>query len=273
MKPNYFRMAVAYFVLTILALLVLIPIAAGALTAFKPSGIWVSSPPVWIFKPTLDNFKTILIERTQYMQLRNSLIISSGAVLVSLILGVPAAYALARFKFKGSSQLLGWLISLRMIPPIVVALPAFVLFRNVKLTDTHVGLILMYLTFSIPLVIWIMRGYFFELSPAIEECAMVFGCNRINALRRVVLPLVIPGIVATALLVFIFCWNEYLMALILSGRDTQTLPVAAATYVTRVEVEWGNLFAMNLIIMTPIVILAAIFQRQLVRGLTFGMIE
>ncbi len=273
MRQNILRMTISYVILILLSLSILIPLGAGAITAFKPEGLWVSTPPVWIFKPTLANFKTILIERGQYKNLINSLIIASGSVVIALLVGMPAAYALARFKFKGSSQLLSWLISLRMIPPIVVVLPVYIIFSRLGLMNKHLGLILMNLTFSIPLAIWIMRGYFFDIPAAMEECAMVFGCNRLQALQKVVLPFVLPGIVATTMLIFIFCWNEYIMALILSGKDTQTLTVAAATYITRVRVEWGLLFSMNLIIMTPIIILSAVFQKQLVRGLTFGMIE
>jgi multiple sugar transport system permease protein len=273
MKSNTFRMTISYIVLTILSIIILVPLVAGAITAFKPQGIWVSSPPVWIFKPTLENFKIIFFDREQSADLLHSIIIATGAVVIALIIGLPAAYGLARFKFKGSSQLLSWLISLRMIPPIVVLLPIYMIFSGMRLVNTYTSLIVMDLTFAIPLVIWIMRGYFIEIPPSMEECAMVFGCRRLDALRRVVFPFVLSGIIATAIILFIFCWNEYLIALVLSGRDTETLTVAAATYVSEVQVEWGLLFAMNLIIMTPIIILTAIFQRQLVRGLTFGMID
>jgi len=273
MKPNLFRMTLSYIILILLSICILVPLVAGALTAFKPEEIWISSPPVWVFKPTLENFRTILIDRDQAKNLKNSLIVATGAVVIALLVGVPAAYALARFRFKGSSGLLSWLISLRMIPPIVVLLPVYFIFARLHLINSYLSMILMDLTFSIPLVIWIMRGYFVEIPAAMEECAMVFGCRRMGAIRRVVLPFVFSGIIATGIILFIFCWNEYLMALVLAGRDTETLPMAAATYVNDVMVEWGLLFAMNLIIMAPIIILTAIFQRQLVRGLTFGMIE
>ncbi|MCL4251592.1 MAG: carbohydrate ABC transporter permease [Anaerolineae bacterium] len=263
----------AYVILGILALLIVIPLIAGALTAFKPQIIWVSSPPIWIFQPTLENFEFVFIQRQNLLHLRNSLIIATGSVTIALILGVPAAYALARFRFRGSKGLLQWLISLRMIPPIVVALPFYVLFQTFDLRGTHFGLILAYLTFLIPLVIWMMRGYFVEIPSAMEESAMVEGYSRLQALRKVVLPVVTPGIIATALLNFIFAWNEYFLALILGGRDTSTLPVAAATYVGRARVEWGNLFAVNLIIMLPVIILTIILRRQLVKGLALGLVE
>jgi multiple sugar transport system permease protein len=273
MRTSLTVRVVSYIILVMLAVLVLVPIVAGAVTAFKPQIIWVSSPPVWTFTPTLENFEYVLVTRENLLQLRNSLIIASGTVLVALLLGMPAAYALARFRFRGSKSLLQWLISLRMIPPIVVGLPFFILLRAVGLRDTFFGLILVYLTFSIPLVIWMMRGYFAEMPSTMEESAMVEGCSRLDALRRVVLPSVTPGIVATALLNFIFAWNEYFLALLLTGRNTSTLPIVAATYLGRVRVEWGNLFAVNLIIMIPVILLTVILRRQLVKGLTFGIID
>jgi multiple sugar transport system permease protein len=273
MTHSFTQRTLSYAILTILAALIVVPIVASVLTAFKPQIIWVSSPPVWVFEPTLENFEYVLITRENINHLRNSLIIASGTVIGALALGVPAAYALARFRFRGSKGLLQWLISLRMIPPIVVALPFFILFRTLGLRNSPFGMILAYLTFTIPLVIWMMRGYFVELPAAMEESAMVEGCSRLEALRRVVLPVVLPGMIATALLTFIFAWNEFFLALILSGRDTNTLPMAAATYVGRARVEWGNLFAINLIIMLPVIILTMVLRRQLVKGLTFGIVN
>lgn len=264
---------IIYGIFIIMALLVLIPLIASILTAFKPQIIWVSSPPTWTFTPTLENFRFVLIQRQNTLHLRNSLIIASGSVAIAMLVGVPAAYALARFRFRGSKALLQWLISLRMIPPIVVALPFYMLFRTFDLRNTHIGMILAYLTFLIPLVIWMMRGYFVEIPSAMEECAMVEGHSRLGALRKVVLPVALPGMVATALLNFIFAWNEYFLALILAGRNTSTLPVAAATYVGRARVEWGNLFAINLIIMVPVIILTLILRRQLVKGLSLGTVD
>ena len=273
MKSHYLTKALAYIVLSLLAVFALVPIVAGAITAVKPALIWVASPPVWTFTPTLANFQHVLGHMGHLNNLRNSIIVATSTVLIALLLGAPAAYAFTRFTFKGSQPLLSWLISLRMIPPIVVGLPFYFLFYTLGLKDTYAGVILAYLSFSIPLAIWIMRGYFAELPPDMEESAMVDGCGRLDALRRVVLPQILPGIVATGLLVFIFAWNEFLLALILTGRDTQTLPVAAGTYVGRVQVQWGYLFATNMIIMVPVIVLAIVLQRHLVRGLSFGMID
>jgi len=272
-KPNYPRLVLSYFLLTVLAIIALVPIILGALTAFKPKLIWVARPPVWMFTPTLENFRYILLSEGHLQNLISSLIVSIGSVSIALMAGIPAAYAFARFKFRGSQGLMTWLISLRMIPPVVVGIPFYVVFYQIGLRNTHTGLILAYLSFLIPLVIWIMRGYFVDLPSAMEESAMVDGCGRLEALRRVVLPVVAPGIMATGLLVFIFAWSEYMLAVMLSGRETETLPVAAAKYVGLAEVAWGNVFAINLVIMIPIIILALLLQRQLLRGLTFGLLQ
>ncbi len=269
---RHWSTALAYLIVTLVSIMVLIPILAGFVTAFKPGPIQITSPPVWFFLPTLDNFERVLFAKKGLLNLRNSIIVTVLSISVSLLVGVPAAYSLARLRMRGRQQLLGWIISLRMIPPVVVALPFFVLIDRMKLYDTYIGLSLTYLSFSIPMIIWIMRGYFAR-TPQLEESAMVDGCSRLQAVVRVLLPVVMPGLAATALLVAMVAWNEYMLALILTGRNTATLPIGAVTYVTRVRVEWGELFAMNLIIAAPVLLLAATLRRHLVRGLTFGLFE
>lgn len=263
----------AYVIIIIATGLAIVPIIAGFVTAFKPGPIQIASPPVWIFEPTLANFHRVLFEKNNIHNLINSVIITVSAVGASLLVGIPAAYSLARLPMQGSRFVLSWIISLRMIPPVVVAVPFFVLFQTLDLYDTHLAVALAYLTFCIPLTVWILRGYFADIPRGLEESAMVDGCTRLQALRRVVLPVVMPGIIATALLVLMFAWNEYLLALILTGRNAQTLPVAAARYITRTRVAWGELFAANTLIAVPVIALAFALQRHLVRGLSFGMIE
>jgi multiple sugar transport system permease protein len=263
----------AYLVVILATGVTVVPILAGFVTAFKPGTIEIASPPVWVFEPTLDNFRRILFEKQNLSNLINSAIVTTLAVSISLLVGVPAAYALGRFHMRGRQQLLSWIISLRMIPPVVVAVPFFILFQSFGLYDSYLSLTLAYLSFCIPMVIWIMRGYFAEIPSQLEESAMVDGCSRLGAMRRVLLPVMVPGIVATALLVVMIAWNEYLLALILTGGSVQTMPVAAARYITRTRVEWGQLFAANMLIAVPVLVLAFALQKQLVRGLTFGMIE
>ncbi|MCL5985486.1 MAG: carbohydrate ABC transporter permease [Actinobacteria bacterium] len=263
---------VIYLILSLLTLLALVPILAGFITAFKPQSVAVAAPPVWVFQPTIENFRVVLVERANARNLLNSVILSSSAVFISLLVGFPAAYALSRFRIRGSKGLLSWIISLRMIPPVVVALPFFIILRSVKMIDTYHGLILVYLSIGIPLVIWMMRGYLVSVPRDVEDSAMVDGCNRLQALWRVVLPMVKTGIIATGLLTLIFIWNDYLMALILTGGTTRTMPVAAAAYITRTNIRWGELFAAEMLIALPVIIIVVILRKHLVRGFTFGMI-
>lgn len=266
-------LVVTYAVLFSFVLVTLVPIIAGCLTAFKPGVIQMASPPVWIFQPTLNNFYTVLVKKQNALNLFNSTIISSLAVLISLLVGIPAAYALTRFHIRGERYLLSWIISLRMIPPVIVILPFFVIFQQLGLYDTHLSLTLTYLSICIPLVIWMMRGYMADIPREIEEAAMVDGCNRLQALIRVVLPTMTTGIVATGLLALIFAWNDYIMAFILTGRRSRTMTVAVAGYITRTRIQWGELFAAEMLIIVPVVIVAILLRKHLVRGFTFGMVS
>ena len=273
MKRHPLQVILAYLIVIPVAAVAVLPVAAGFITAFKPGPIQIASPPVWVFQPTLENFRRILIEKKNLSNLINSLIITASAAGIALLVGIPAAYSLARLRIHRRRFILLWIVSLRMIPPVVVAVPFFVLFQQLGLYDTHLALVLAYLTFCIPITIWIMRGYFAEIPRNLEESAMVDGCTRLGALWRVVLPVMVPGLAATALLVLMIAWNEYLLALILTGRDAQTMPVAAARYITRTRVEWGELFAANVLISTPVIALALLLQKHLVRGFTFGMMK
>ena len=271
-KTSYIKIILIYLILIVASSFFILPMLAAFVTAFKPGPIQMSSPPIWIFEPTILNFEKVLFGKGGIYNLINSLIVTFFAVTISMCIGVPAAYSLARLEMRGRKQLLAWIISLRMIPPVVVALPFFVIITKTGLYDTYIGLIITYLTFSIPMVIWIMRGYFSK-TPKLEEAAMIDGCSRLQALRKVLLPVAMPGLAATSLLVAMVAWNEYMLALILTGRNTATLPIATLRYVTRIRVEWGELFAMNLIIAVPVLLIAIIIRKHLVSGLTFGLVE
>lgn len=272
-EKETFTVIMAYIVIILFSLISIIPFITGLITAFKPETIQIASPPVWVFEPTLSNYERILFTKGNLYNLMNSFIVTFFNIIISLVVGIPAAYALARFNLKGSGALLSWIISLRMIPPVVVAIPFFSLVQTFNVYDTYIGLTLSYMCFSIPMVIWIMRGFCVEIPKELEESAMMDGCSRLYAIYKIVLPLLLPGIVATTLLVVMVIWNEYLIALILTGREAQTLPVSTARFITRVRIEWGSLFAANSLIVIPILILAISIQKHLVRGLTFGTVK
>jgi multiple sugar transport system permease protein len=230
-------------------------------------------PPVFTFQPTFEHYREIFTEGVVTKGLRNSLIVASLSTLLALLVGTPAAYAMARFDFRGKASLWFWIISNRFISPIVVALPFFLLARDLALLDSHLVLILTYLTFNIPLVIWLCIDQFRAIPREIDQAAMVDGANQWQALRTVVLPLAIPGLVVAAILCFVFSWNEFLFALVLTRAEAKTAPVEAANFMTGFGVRWGAMMATGTLIVLPVVIFAAIVSRHLVRGLTMGAVK
>ena len=259
--------------IVLLAIFILVPIYWMVSTSIKTGNQTFAMPPVFVFQPTFEHYREIFTEGVVSKGLRNSLIVASLSTLLALLVGTPAAYAMARFDFRGKASLWFWIISNRFISPIVVALPFFLLARDLALLDSHLVLILTYLTFNIPLVIWLCIDQFRAIPRDIDQAAMVDGANQWQALRTVVLPLAIPGLVVAAILCFVFSWNEFLFALVLTRAEAKTAPVEAANFMTGFGVRWGAMMATGTLIVLPVVIFAAIVSRHLVRGLTMGAVK
>jgi multiple sugar transport system permease protein len=205
--------------------------------------------------------------------IQNSAIAAVSSTAVAVIFGAPAAYTLARFRFKARSNLAFWILSLRMTPPIAAIIPLFILLRTFQLLDTLQGLILVYTTFNLPFVIWLMRGFFEDLPIELEESAMVEGCSRYGAFFRVALVLASPGLAAAAIFTFLFTWNEFLFALILTGTSARTMPVAVQLFMRETGIDWGHMCAAAVVMMVPMLIFTLFIKRYLVRGLTFGAVK
>ena len=259
--------------IVVLAIFILVPIYWMVSTSIKTGNQTFAMPPVFVFQPTFEHYREVFAEGAVTKGLRNSLIVASLSTLLALLLGTPAAYAMARFDFRGKASLWFWIISNRFISPIVVALPFFLLARDLSLLDSHWVLILTYLTFNIPLVIWLCIDQFRAIPRDIDQAAMVDGANQWQALRTVVLPLAIPGLVVAAILCFVFSWNEFLFALVLTRAEAKTAPVEAANFMTGFGVRWGPMMATGTLIVLPVVIFAALVSRHLVRGLTMGAVK
>lgn len=233
------------------------------------------------FSPTLDNFATVLTNRgTQLTSvdyksaLLTSVINCAGAVLVSLIIGIPAAYAAGRWKFKGSDGLMFQMLSFRFAPELMVVVPLFVIYNQIGLFDTKVGMIWVLQLVTMPLVVWILRSYFQDLPEDLEQAALLDGYTRRRAFVMVALPLVRPGIAAAALLAFIFAWNSYVFPLILSDTNASTVTVAITKFLGGGGQAYYNLTAAAAIIgALPPLVLALTIQRYLVRGLSFGAVK
>lgn len=260
-------------VLIVLAIVIIFPVWFMATTALKTTRETFAIPPAIFFWPTFDHFAQIFADGAVVGALTNSLIVASGSTLLALILGAPAAYALARVDFKGKSALWFWFISNRFISPIVVAIPFFLLMRNVGLIDSQAGLILVYLIFNVPLVIWLCTDHFRAVPAELDDAAYVDGAGPYRTFVTVVLPLAAPGIAVAAILSFVFSWNEFIFALVLTRSDAVTAPVEAAGFMTGYGVQWGPMMATGTLIVLPVVVFAALASRHLVHGLTMGSVR
>jgi multiple sugar transport system permease protein len=248
------------------------PVLWIAMTAFKSQREVFSFPPVFIPEQIdLRHFRAILAG-TGGRALQDSFAVASMATGLSLLVGVPASYALSRFRIGGDHLPL-WILSIRMFPPVVAAIPLFLLYRRIGIIDTYLGLTLAYLTFNVPFVVWMMKGFFDDLPSELEDAARVDGANRWQAFTRIALPLSVPGLVSTALLCFVFAWNEFLLALFLTRTNVVTLPVALSSLVGGHLTLWGQIGALAVVAILPVVILAVVLQRFVVRGLTLGAVK
>jgi len=186
---------------------------------------------------------------------------------------VPTAYVLARHHFKGRADYDFWILSTRMAPPVAMLIPFFILYRGLNLQDTHLGLIVAHVAQNLAIIIWVMKGFFGDLPAELEEASLVDGGGPWQAFRSIMLPLALPGIGATAILAFLFSWNEFLFALVLTNNDARTAPVGLQAFIGYQEVQWGALSASATVMLLPVVVVLVLFQRQIVRGLTFGAVR
>jgi len=262
-----------YLAVILAVILSLAPILYLFITSFKPGELTFAVPPVWIFKPTLQNYRDVFAGGAFTKYFFNSFIVAASTTLIALVLGSFAGYGFARYPFRGNYSLrLGSLLP-QMLPPITIIVPLYVLFNSLKLIDTQWALIVSYLTFSIPLSIWMATGFFADVPVELEESAMIDGCTRLGAFFRISIPIAAPGLAATAILSFIYCWNEFLYAVILTGRDARTLPVTITSFMTNKAILWGRIAASGSLVLLPVLIFAIIAQRYLVRGLSRGAVK
>jgi multiple sugar transport system permease protein len=248
------------------------PIVWTVITALKPTELISSHPIVWIFKPTLDHFRVIFLQNNILNPLLNSTIIAVVSTLGVLVTAAPASYALSRFRVPFGAQIASYFLSARMAPPVTVVLPLFLLFRSFNLIDTHAALISAYVAVNMPFAVWMLKGFFDEIPKELDEAALLDGCSRFHAFVRIVLPLTAPGLAATAIISFIFSWNEFLFAILLTNYHARTLPVAASAMMTDRMVLWGELCATAIVIYLPVVIFALVVRKYLIKGFTFGAV-
>ncbi len=239
-------------------------------SSFKTHAEIVASPPVWLFVPTLDNYKNVFIDQDFGKFLWNSSVIAVGSTLLSLMIGLPAAYSISRYK----QRTIGVFILLaRVMPGISFLIPWFILFSKLGMIDTFASLIASHMMVGLPLIVWIMINYFDNFPRELEEAAQVDGCTLHGAFFRIVLPLAGPGILTASTLSFLFSWNNFMFSLVLSAQNTKTLPIAIFNFVSYAEVGWGNVMAAAVVIIAPAIVLTMLFQRYVIKGLTAGAVK
>jgi multiple sugar transport system permease protein len=268
----------------IVSLIYFFPVLWIVLTAFKTHNDALAVPPVWFFTPTLENFVQVFSRSytagaeavsTGFDRFfLNSIVVSAASVLIALVLGTLAAYGFSRFPLKGNDTYLFIILTTRMMPAIVVIIPIFLMFQVVGLSGTHAGIILLYTAFNLPFTIWMMKSFFDELSRDVEDAARMDGSSETGLFFRICLPQVRAGIAATAVFGLILTWNEFLFALLLTGIETRTVPVAMVqTLGGDMGVRWGLLAAVETLFLIPVVLVVFFLQGHLLRGVTFGTIK
>ena len=240
--------------------------------SFKTNDLILQFPPALIFTPTPQNY-TSLLHGAFAASFVNSLMSASFSTVLALLLGVPAAYALSRWAGRGRQALSFAILMARMAPPIAFTIPFFLFYRWIGLLDTVTGLVLVYTSFNLPLVIWMMQPFFETVPPSLAEAALVDGASTRVVFLQIVLPMVTPGIAATAILCFLYAWNDFFFALILTRTDARTAPVAVVNFMNYEGWEWGKIAAGGSLVMAPVLLFSMLVRRYLVSGLTAGAVK
>ncbi|MCX5919032.1 MAG: carbohydrate ABC transporter permease [Deltaproteobacteria bacterium] len=257
----------------ILGFLYLVPVIVLFLTSFKTQIQIMEKGFNWFFMPTLMNYSNVLLEQGFLRYMTNSLIVGLVSTFVTLLIGGFASYALVRFNFFGKGTISFGTLLLRMIPPAVLVVPIYVLWSYFGLSDTLLGLIIIYVGLNLPFTIWVLISFISDVPVELEEAAVVDGCGPWRIFFTVILPLIKPGLAAAAIFTFRIAWNEFILALVLTNRITRTLPVATTIYLTDTGVEWGNITAMGTLVALPAIIFTFIAAKQLIAGLTAGAVK
>jgi multiple sugar transport system permease protein len=248
------------------------PIVWSVLNSFKTEQDVLAYPPKLIFSPTLAAYRDVLFGSSSILpNLWSSFVISVGTTVITIVLAVPAAYALARMRGK---RLAGfYVLATQMLPPVGIIIPYFLVLRNIGWIDTYQGMILIYLSFSLPFAVWLMVSYFEEIPLEMEEAAYLDGASRLRALWRIIIPQVQGGIAVTVVFVFLNAWNEFLFAVVLSGNTVRPVTIAMFNFVSVEQTLWAKLAAVSVLAMLPVIVLGVVAQKNIVKGLTVGAVK
>ncbi len=269
------RQKIFVYLLIALTLVVFVgPIIWFIMLAFRAPGDTYSNPPTFLFKPTFESFYVTFINPgNNAAQLRNSLIVSTGTIMLSLPFSLAAAYSLSRYRIRNKRFVMMWYISLLMAPPIVFIIPYFILMTWIGWAGTYQAMIVLLQTITIPFSVWLLKSFLDEMPVELEEAALVDGASRLQAFLRITLPLALPGIIVTSIFAFVFSWNNVLFPLVLSKQATATLPVGAISFFASTGIYWNQIAATAVVTMLPPMVIFLVLGRYVVRGLTFGAVK
>jgi multiple sugar transport system permease protein len=263
-----------WFLIALISLYCLGPFIWQAITSLKSAVDLASLPPLLPESPTVVNYISIFEEHPFLRIILNSLIVASSSTLLSLFVGSLAAFSLAKLPIRGKGIFLAFVLSVSMFPPIATVSPLYLIIKTLGLRDTLVALIITYTTFTLPLTIWVLTNFFKQIPNEIYLAARVDGCTRFQIFYKIFIPLAAPGLFATAILVFIFSWNEFLLALTFTSTvQSRTIPVGIALFPGIHEVPWGEIAAASVVVTVPVVALVFLFQKRIVEGLTMGALK
>ena len=262
-----------YTVLTVLAVLCVLPILIIFATSLRQQVQIFAEPLNFIFMPTLENYRAVLEEDKLDRYLWNSLFVGIVSTVITLVLGCMAAYGLARFRFPGRQAVAYTTLLLRTVPLAVLAIPVFMIWNQWQLVNSLWGLVLLYVAVNLPFTIWLLYGFVLQVPVELEEAAAIDGCGPIRIFTKVLLPLMAPGLAAASIFTFRIAWNEFILALVLTDRQTRTLPVAASLFITDLGVDWGKVMAIASLIAIPPLIFTFVAARQIISGLTAGAVK
>lgn len=262
-----------YVTVCFLAAISLFPIFILVTTSVKTRVQAFSIPPVWLFFPTLQNYLHVLFRENFLRFFLNSIVVALFSTLFSILLGALAAYALARFRFMGKGVVSISTLLLRMVPPVVLVIPMFVLWSRFGIINTRIGLIMAYVALNLPFTIWVLHSFIAEIPVELEEAAVLDGCSELGIFLRIIVPLIAPGIAAASIFTFRIAWNEFILSLVLTNRFTRTLPVAVSLFLTDYGIEWGRITAIGTVIAIPAFVFTFVTARGLIKGLTAGAVK
>ena len=254
----------------VLVLFFLLPLLWMVLNSFKTPIEIVQIPPKLFFTPTLGNYENVFGTQNFLKYMWNSLVVAGGSVFIGLLIGLPAAFSIARYK---QHKLAVFILISRIVPGITFLLPLFILFRTFNMVDTYAALILSHLLVGLPFIVWVMVPFFEAIPGDLYDAARVDGCSVTQTFIRIILPVSVPGIVTGAILSFIFSWNNFMFSIILATNETKTVPVAIFNFIAYAQIDWGGLMAAAVIITLPVLLITLITQKYVIRGLTAGAVK